>query len=362
MSSDLSSYLATRYLIADPKPSKKRKRSKNPDASSGGGGGGLIIADDDGETGWSRRGHDDDDNEDGVPATVAGTSAEFRKAKKSGWKVVGAPASSSSSTPASAPQQPDDASRAADQIVASAAAELRTATSADDASPALVLMSDGTHAGLQSGAAVSQQLARRRDAERAEYEREARSQSYKQQQQETVYRDATGRRVDVAMKRAELRREAEAAREKQEQERRALRGDAQVAEARARREALGDAALMGVARGADDEDLNRELKGKVRWGDTMAQFIGASNTGGGGKEVTIAAGGKKKSGGGSSGAAKGRQRPTYQGAWAPNRYQIPPGYRWDGVDRSNGFEAERFKAINRRERNKGLEYTWQMDD
>ncbi|KAI1633154.1 Pre-mRNA-splicing factor of RES complex-domain-containing protein [Biscogniauxia mediterranea] len=358
MPSDLSSYLATRYLIADPKPSKKRKRSKNPDA----GGGGLIIADDDGETGWSRRGHgrdDDDDNEDGVPATVAGTSAEFRKAKKSGWKVVGAPAPSSSSTPASAPP-PDDASRAADQIVASAAAERSTA-SADDASPALVLMSDGTHAGLQSGAAVSQQLSRRRDAERAEYEREARSQK---QQQETVYRDATGRRVDVAMKRAELRREAEAARAKQEQERRALRGDAQVAEARARREALGDAALMGVARGADDEDMNRELRGKVRWGDTMAQFIGASNSSG--KEVTIAAGGKKKKsggggGGGGSSGAKGR-RPTYQGAWAPNRYQIPPGYRWDGVDRSNGFEAERFKAINRRERNKGLEYTWQMDD
>ncbi|KAI0596848.1 Pre-mRNA-splicing factor of RES complex-domain-containing protein [Biscogniauxia sp. FL1348] len=345
MPSDLSSYLATHYLIADPKPSKKRKRSKNQDASSGGG---LIIADDDGEPGWSRRGHgnaNDDENEDGVPATVAGTSAEFRKAKKSGWKVVGAPAPTATLR--------DDASRAADQILASAAAE-RTATTTDDPSPALVLMSDGTHAGLQTGAAVSQQLERRRQAERAEYERESRARGPEQQQHETVYRDATGRRVDVAMKRAELRREAEAARAKQEQAARDLRGDAQVEEARRRREALDDAALMGVARGADDEDMNRELKGKVRWGDTMAQFIGGS---GGGKEVVTAAAGagKKK-----SSSTKGR--PIYQGAWAPNRYQIRPGYRWDGVDRSNGFEAERFKAINRRERNKGLEYSWQMDE
>jgi len=32
------------------------------------------------------------------------------------------------------------------------------------------------------------------------------------------------------------------------------------------------------------------------------------------------------------------------------------------VDRGNGFEAERFKAINRKERNKDLNYAWQMDE
>ncbi|KAI5923619.1 Pre-mRNA-splicing factor of RES complex-domain-containing protein [Camillea tinctor] len=354
MPSDLSSYLATHYLTADPKPSKKRKRSKKEEPGSG-----LIIADDDGDASWSRRGNNnnDDENDDGLPATVAGTSAEFRKAKKSGWRVVGAPA------PGPNPSTPPPASDA-DHVLASAAAELAAASGAAGDDSPVVMMSDGTHAGLQTGAAVSAQLERRRRAERDEYERERRARrkhkGQDEEEEETVYRDATGRRVDASMKRAELRREAEAARQKQEQAVRELRGDAQVEEARRRREALDDAAVMGVARGVDDEDMNREMKGKVRWGDTMAEFVGAaSNTGGGGGAVA-----KTKDGGGSSSsstkAKKGR--PIYQGAWAPNRYQIRPGYRWDGVDRSNGFEAERFKAINRRERNKGLEYSWQMDE
>ncbi|KAI0416562.1 Pre-mRNA-splicing factor of RES complex-domain-containing protein [Xylaria grammica] len=334
MPSDLSSYLATHYLTADPKPSKKRKRKQANE--------GLIIADDD-ETGWSRprgRGDGDDDEEMVMNATVAGTSAEFRKAKKSGWKTLGG---SSTTTTAAAPAQ-DDASRQADAILASAAAESAAAAGDADGDDAPVMMSDGTHAGLQSGAAVSAQLARRRAAERAEYERAAGGGKHKEA--ETIYRDATGRRVDVSMKRAELRREAEEAARKREDAERALRGEVQQDEARRRRAALDDAKVMAVARHADDADMNAEMKAQVRWGDTMAAFV-------------------KPKDGGAAAAGRGlrvKGRPVYKGAWAPNRYQIPPGYRWDGVDRSNGFEAERFKAINRRERNKDLDYSWQMDE
>ncbi|KAI0546575.1 Pre-mRNA-splicing factor of RES complex-domain-containing protein [Xylaria curta] len=329
MPSDLSSYLATHYLTADPKPSKKRKRKQATE--------GLIIADDD-ETGWSRpqgRGNGDDDDEE-MTTTVAGTSAEFRKAKKSGWKVLGGGASSSLKTTPT-----DDTAREADAILASAAAESAAAAGDADGDDAPVMMSDGTYAGLQTGATVSAQLARRRAAERAEYERSGGS---KHKEAETIYRDATGRRVDVSMKRAELRREAEEAARKREEAELALRGDVQVEEERKRREALDDAKVMGVARHADDEEMNADMKAQVRWGDTMAAFVKPKDGGGGG----IA--GRRVKG-----------RPIYKGAWAPNRYQIPPGYRWDGVDRSNGFEAERFKAINRRERNKDLDYSWQMD-
>ncbi|KAI0176457.1 Pre-mRNA-splicing factor of RES complex-domain-containing protein [Hypoxylon sp. FL1284] len=338
MPSDLSSYLATRYLVADSKPSKKRKRKQKDDA-------GLIIADDN-ESGWNR-GNNGSDDEDGS-AVVAGTSAEFRKAKKSAWKVVGAP----SAATATAPQ--DDETRTADAIVASAAAETKAAAADADAeaeggdAPAVAMMSDGTHAGLQSAATVSAQLEARRRAEQLDYEA---STTARAGEAETIYRDATGRRVDVGMRRVELRREAREAAEREAAKVEALRGDVQAEEARRRRERLDDAGLMGVARHADDADMNREMRRQVRWGDTMARFVepGAGGDDGGGTK------GKK-------GKNRNKGRPAYRGAWTPNRYGIRPGYRWDGVDRGNGFEAERFKAINRRERNKGLEYSWQMDE
>lgn len=353
MSSDLNTYLATRYLTADPKPSKKRKRKQQP-GGGGGDAGGLQITDD-GDAAWARpgAGADDDDGGDDVAGpSVAGTSAEFRKAKKSGWKVVGGSSSTTTTTTA----QKDGARGAqgdgsdADKILASAAAESHAAGAAADDAPAVVTMSDGTHAGLQTAAAVSAQLEARRRAERAEFEATTGGKQHKER--ETVYRDATGRRVDLAWKRAEARREADAAREKDEAARRALRGDVQRREAEDRRDALLDARTMKFARDADDEDMNAEMKGQARWGDTMAQFVGGGGGGGGGGEKNNTS--KKKKG------VKGR--PVYQGAAPPNRYGIRPGYRWDGVDRGNGFEAERFKAINRRERNKGLEYSWQMDE
>lgn len=357
MPSDISDYLAKNYLVADPKPSKKRKR-KQPTAQ------GLIIADDDDgdSSSWGRpsASRTDDSGADGH-ATVSGTSAEFRRAKKSNWKSLGGGEGGDldSKTAANTLSDAKDAdSAAADAILASAAAESAAAQRDDDALPTMdmdmdvdqdvVKMSDGTHAGLQSAASVSAQLRARHEAEMADFARTRAS----GKEEETVYRDATGRRVDVSMKRAEARRlaaEAEA-RDKEREAKTKPMGDVQAAEAKARRDALEDAKTMTFARGADDEDMNRELKEKERWNDPMAQFM-ADKTGEGG--ASSAAGGKGK---------RGKKRPVYTGGATPNRYGIRPGYRWDGVDRGTGFEAERFKAINRRERNKGLDYAWQMDE
>ncbi|TDZ54928.1 Pre-mRNA-splicing factor CWC26 [Colletotrichum trifolii] len=331
MPSDLSSYLATHYLVADPKPTKKRKRKQATENQ------GLIIADDD-DNSWGKPTTNED--EDGAAAIVSGTSAEFRKAKKSSWKTVNASGASSSKQP------DDDSAAAADAILASAAAENAAAARADDELPvveggedtSIVKMSDGTHAGLQSAAAISAQLQRRQQAEEAEFAKLRKS----GKEAETVYRDATGRRVDVSMKRAEARRLAAEAEEKERLAKLAPKGDVQIEEARKRRELLEDAKTMKFARTADDEELNQELKEQDRWNDPMAQFMAEKTLGGKGK--------------------KGKKRPVYAGATPPNRYGIKPGYRWDGVDRSNGFEGERFKALNRKERNKGLSYEWQMDE
>ena len=103
------------------------------------------------------------------------------------------------------------------------------------------------------------------------------------------------------------------------------------------------AKVMTVARHADDEKMNDELKERERWNDPMAQMLATKKS--------SSKGGKSKSSG-----------KSYQGAFEPNRYGIRPGYRWDGVDRSIGFEKKWFEARNRQQNIKDLQYAWQMDE
>ncbi|KAL2120623.1 hypothetical protein VTJ04DRAFT_4650 [Mycothermus thermophilus] len=376
MSTDKAAYLAAHYLSVEKKSSsssstKKRKR-KHGDKSSAG----LLITDDD-ETGWgsSSRKDSDADDADDIPVTVAGTSADFRRAKKSAWKTIG---SSALSTGRSKSAEDSEAA-AADAIIASAAAESRAmAADADEPDdPDMIvsqpsskknndnnntqnvpMMSNGTLAGLQSASALTAQLRARQEAEAAEFaelkaqqeaaaasKSKSKSKDGSSSEGETILRDATGRRVDAALLRAAARRAQAEAERKEREKQNLLKGEVQAQQAAARRQALEDAAIMPLARSKDDAELNEELKKQERWHDPMAEFLGTGDKDGGGK--------KKK-------GLKGR--PVYKGPWPPNRYGIRPGYRWDGVDRGNGFEAERFKALNRREMAKGLEYAWQMDE
>lgn len=325
----LSSYLASKYLTADPGPStsstKKRKR-KTKDASANTG---LIIADDDADWAPVRK----DDEEDTIAAVTFGSSAEFRKAKQSAWKSVREPA------------QGEDAQ--ADAIVAQAARENEEAGRGDE-DPSIVKMGDGTHAGLQSGAAVAEQMERAARRERARWEKEEREAGGRRKEEETVYRDATGRRIDISMRRAEARREEEERVRKERREREEMGGEKQKEVREKRKEELEEARFMPVARGIEDEELNRELKGKLRWDDPAMAFLTQKEEVGG-------------SGGGVSTAAAGTGKKLYKGAAAPNRYGIRPGHRWDGVDRGNGWEGERFRALNRTKRNKELDFAWQED-
>ncbi|KAH6716009.1 Pre-mRNA-splicing factor of RES complex-domain-containing protein [Leptodontidium sp. MPI-SDFR-AT-0119] len=333
----LSSYLASKYLTADTSSTsssgKKRKR-KTPKESSG-----LIIADDD-ALGWAPT--STANANDDTPLTIASGSAEFRKAKKNAWKTVGVPA-----------LQPRDAeTEEADRIVAQAAEENSAAMHEDEGpvvegDDGVVKMGDGTHAGLQSAKAVAAQFEKRKREEARAWEREQAAlglgagKGGKRKEEETVYRDATGRRIDISMRRQEARREADAKAAKEREELEAQKGDVQRAAKERRREELDEARFMTVARGVDDIEMNEELKEVERWNDPAAQFLS-----------------KKQPGKGRDG--KWRKQ-VYTGAAAPNRYGIRPGYKWDGVDRGNGWEGERFKAQNRTARNKELDYAWQED-
>ncbi|TKX25640.1 hypothetical protein C1H76_2290 [Elsinoe australis] len=320
----LADYLAKNYLSAD-KPSKKRKR-KHADS-------GLVIADDADDFSKPSRSRDDDDEFSPVVVSDSRTSN-----RTTTWKTIGS----------AAPTNADQA--AADAILSEAAAEKQTRAKDDEDAPAVVgdveedysgpTMASGAMAGLQTAAQVTAALKRKERLEKKAMEEMGMDPEGKAQ--ETVYRDASGRRIDVAMKRAEMRRKAEEDERRKVEEKEGRLGEVQRQEKEERRRELEDAKLKGVARYADDEDLNRELKERNRWNDPMAQLLGGT--------------GSKSTG------KKGRRKKVYEGAAEPNRYGIKPGYRWDGVDRSTGFERKWFAARNKQQDRKDLEYAWEMDE
>jgi pre-mRNA-splicing factor CWC26 len=158
------------------------------------------------------------------------------------------------------------------------------------------------------------------------------------------------------MKRAEARA---AEMEKQRAEKKAREdamGDVQRREKEERKKELEDAKFLTLGRSADDEEMNTALREKLRWDDPMAAYMAEKRA-----EATSSRVGEK--GSGQSVAAPARRgKKVYQGHAPPNRYGILPGWRWDGVDRGNGFEKEWFQARGRKTRNQDLEYQWQMDE
>lgn len=58
-----------------------------------------------------------------------------------------------------------------------------------------------------------------------------------------------------------------------------------------------------------------------------------------------------------------RSKPLYRGPSAPpNRFNILPGYRWDAIDRGNGFENLLLKKLSSRQSFKDDEYKWSVSD
>jgi len=95
-----------------------------------------------------------------------------------------------------------------------------------------------------------------------------------------------------------------------------------------------------LARYIDDQDLDKMLREKEREEDPMLQYIKKANL----KEGDV-------------------EKKQYKGpAPAPNRYGIKPGYRWDGVDRSNGFEKKYFESLAKKQAVEYERYKWSVED
>jgi pre-mRNA-splicing factor CWC26 len=98
-----------------------------------------------------------------------------------------------------------------------------------------------------------------------------------------------------------------------------------------------------LARSADDADLQDHLKNQERIDDPMLEYMR-----------------RKKQ---DENKKKGvKETPKYLGQFPDNRYNIRPGYRWDGVDRSNGYEKKFFSMINSKKSMEEEAYRYSTED
>ncbi|XP_060792087.1 BUD13 homolog [Neoarius graeffei] len=199
---------------------------------------------------------------------------------------------------------------------------------------------------LSGGAAglVSSETLRKEQEELRRREKYNRPLEEESRLAETVFRDKTGKKRDLESERAEQSRKAG---EKAEKDEKYAQWGKGLVQTQMQQQNVADAlreAQKPLARHIDDEDLDKMLREQEREGDPMAALLR-----------------KKKE---KNAKTKGvKDRPRYQGPPPPpNRFKIMPGYRWDGVDRSNGFEQKRFTRISDKKAVQEEAYKWSVED
>ncbi|KAK9450286.1 Pre-mRNA-splicing factor of RES complex-domain-containing protein [Limtongia smithiae] len=334
-------YLAAKYLTAEDEHGdavrpKKRKRKEGSSSkkhkhtiTTTTTADGLIIADDDDS--WGLQGPRTQENEEelmemGEDAPVVAGVDDRPKRAPAGWKKLG-----------SKPSKPD-----ASLITTADDNDEKVVVTQDDPEIPSPSLSSGPSrvGGLKTAAQVKATLDKKRATELAALEASSTSGKHA----EVVYRDASGRRIDIAAYKARMeqqqlddeRRKREAA----EKEKALNKGLVQELQRTDEERKLSEAGGMSMTRYANDEGLNDTLKEQELWADPAANFLTKKKV-----EKT---------------SATGLQ--IYKGVFPPNRYEIPPGHRWDGVDRSNGFEERLLELRTRSKEKKREEDAYASDE
>ncbi len=238
----MKAYLAANYMsgpkadailsrTSESAGKKKKKRKAGAFSSSGGP---SFIKDDD-VPGWGEEVQDaEDETAEAVFAEDRGFKKRQRTDESSGWATVREP-----TPPLPADEQPQ------------------------------VVVEEDTP--FKGGLLTSAQL--KKSLPKKSAEQEALSREEIQAAQETIYRDATGRKIDTAAERAEA---AKKKREREEQEAKKMewgKGLVQREEVEKRRREEEAIKNQSFARSKDDLALNEELKAQERWNDPAAAFL-----------------------------------------------------------------------------------------
>lgn len=121
----------------------------------------------------------------------------------------------------------------------------------------------------------------------------------------------------------------------------------------------------GYTQYATDEEYNKRLKEELRPDDPMYEYFMSKRL----EEEDLKE--KKKEEANPEKDSKPTvanylqesTKPKYRGPLpAPNRFNILPGYRWDGISRGNGFEAKRIIRMNVTKMRKQQAYQWSVSD
>lgn len=149
----------------------------------------------------------------------------------------------------------------------------------------------------------------------------------------TVYRDRKGRKLEML---SEMMK-SEGAPAGEPVKPSWGKGLAQQRSKEEQRERDRKEAAKPLARYEIDDELDAQKRAVMRFDDPMAQHLTRK--------------------------APVSNKPRYRGPPPPpNRFDLPPGHRWDGVDRSNGYEKQFFQAHALARRQAATAHAWATED
>ena len=164
------------------------------------------------------------------------------------------------------------------------------------------------------------------------------------QPMETIYRDKDGNQLSASAafeKKQKLEKEQKELEKKQKIMNNL--GAVQMKESIKNKKMFEDIKKSTFSRYKNDKQLQKELKSRQRVDDPMAKFV-------------------QNEGNNSSSSTSNVKNinpnnvPLKQAL--PNRFKIKPGYRWDGVDRGNGFEMRLLHSISKKKIDEERKYVY----